>query len=237
MTHPCADPARRAPLLEGDLEVLGRLPYSSNTTLLVEVCHEGETTRAVYKPARGERPLWDFPPRLYRREVAAYELSLALGWDVVPTTVVRDGPLGEGSLQQFIDAAFDEHYFTMLEIDECRDQLVRICLFDLIANNTDRKGGHCLLGHDGHVWAIDNALCFHAEFKLRTVIWDFAGTPMPEPLLADLDGLLRDGLPDRLAEVLDPIEQDALLARARAARREGVFPADPTGRRYPWPMV
>lgn len=235
--HPLADPARRTALLEGDVAVLGRMPYSSNTTLLVDVCHEGETSKAVYKPGRGERPLWDFPPDLYKREVAAYELARALGWDLVPTTVVRDGPLGEGSLQQFVDADFDEHYFTMFEIDECREQLVRICLFDLLANNTDRKGGHCLLGTDGHVWAIDNALCFHAEFKLRTVIWEFAGTPMPDPLLADVEAFLEAGLPDALAAVLDPLERDALLLRADAVRRERVFPTDPTGRRYPWPMV
>jgi uncharacterized repeat protein (TIGR03843 family) len=236
-SHPGADPRRRQALLDGDVEIVGRMPFSSNTTLLVEVCHEGDTSRAVYKPGRGERPLWDFPPDLFKREIAAYELALALGWDVVPTTVRREGPLGDGSLQHFIDADFDEHYFTMFEIEECRDQLARICLFDLLANNTDRKGGHCLLGHDGHVWAIDNALCFHAEFKLRTVIWEFAGTPMPEPLLADIDALLDAGLPDSLGDLLDPLERDALLVRAAAARREAVFPEDPTGRRYPWPMV
>lgn len=241
--HPDAQPDRRSALLEGDLEIVGRMPFSSNTTLLVEVCHDDRISRAVYKPGRGERSLWDFPPEVFKREVAAYELSLALGWDLVPTTVRRDGPLGDGSLQQFIDADFDEHYFTLIERDDLRLQLERICLFDLLANNTDRKGGHCLIGAPGspgempHLWGIDNALCFHAEFKLRTVMWDFAGSPMPTELLADIDSFLSSELPDPLAELLHPIERDALLARAAAARREGVFPHDPTGRRYPWPMV
>jgi uncharacterized repeat protein (TIGR03843 family) len=247
--HPHASPELRTHLLEGDLEIVGRMPYSSNTTLLVEVCHDGQTSNAVYKPGRGERPLWDFPPDVFKREVAAYELALALGWGVVPTTVRRDGPLGDGSVQQLIDADFDQHYFTLVERDALRPQLERICLFDLLANNTDRKGGHCLVsgpggarppdeeGEGSHLWGIDNALCFHAEFKLRTVMWDFAGDPMPTGLLADIDDFLADDLPDPLVELLDPIERDALRARATAARREGVFPHDPTGRRYPWPMV
>lgn len=241
--HPDADPGRRTRLLEGDLEIVGRMPFSSNTTLLVEVCHHNQTSRAVYKPGRGERSLWDFPPDVFKREIAAYELAVALGWDLVPTTVRREGPLGDGSLQQFIDADFDEHYFTLVEREDLRGQLERMCLFDLLANNTDRKGGHCLIsrsgliGAAGHLWGIDNALCFHAEFKLRTVMWDFAGSPMPEDLLAGIDAFLSAGIPDPLADLLDPIERDALLVRAAAARREGVFPHDPTGRRYPWPMV
>ncbi|MDZ7732331.1 MAG: SCO1664 family protein [Acidimicrobiia bacterium] len=181
--------------------------------------------------------MWDFPDGLYRREVAAYELSLALGWDVVPTTVVRDGPFDEGSVQIFVDADFEEHYFTLASEPDFRTQLLRICLFDLLANNTDRKGGHCLLGTDGHIWAIDNALCFHAEFKLRTVIWDFAGEPIPDDLLGDVRALLDRGLPPAFDELLDPFERDAVLARGEALTSERHFPHDPSGRRYPWPIV
>jgi uncharacterized repeat protein (TIGR03843 family) len=235
--HRWASPERREALRDGDVEIVGRMPYSSNTTLLVEVTHGDSCDRAIYKPGQGERPLWDFPPALYKREVAAYELALALGWDLVPTTVIREGPLGEGSLQQFVDADFEEHYFTICEGRGYDDQLGRVCLFDLLANNTDCKSGHCLLDTEGHVWAIDNALCFSAEFKLRTVIWDFAGDPIPDALLADVDRVVTEGLPHALDELLDPFEREGIRARAEAALRQRVFPHDPTGRRYPWPMV
>jgi uncharacterized repeat protein (TIGR03843 family) len=224
--------------LRGEVSMLGRLPWSSNATFLVEVCLDGSTARAVYKPARGERPLWDFPSGLYKREVAAYELSHALGWDIVPFTTGRsDAPLGEGSLQRFVDARFDEHYFTLYEDDRCHDQLRRICLFDLLVNNTDRKSGHCLIDDDGRIWAIDNGLAFHEEFKLRTVIWEFGGEPVPEPLLADVDRLVADGLPPAITALLDPSERAAILARAEMVLTEGLYPVDPTGRRYPWPLV
>ena len=139
------------------------MPWSSNGTYLVRVCHDGQESRAVYKPVHGERPLWDFPPGLYLREVAAYELSEALGWGLVPETVVRDGPLGTGSLQRFVPADFQQHYFTLLERPEQHDALKATCTFDLVANNADRKGGHCLLGEDGRLWSVDHGLCFHAD--------------------------------------------------------------------------
>lgn len=224
-------------LVEGDLEVLGRMPWSSNATFLVEACHEGVTTRGVYKPARGERPLWDFPSGLYTREVAAFRLSAWLGWDLVPYTVVRDGPLGVGSVQAFVDADFDEHYFTLFEAGRNLDELRRICAFDLVANNTDRKSGHCLLGTDGQVHAIDNGLSFHREFKLRTVIWDFAGEPIPDDIVRDVARLADHGAPDELDGLLDRFELDAVRARARALAEAATFPADPTGQRWPWPLV
>lgn len=233
-----AGPAVPTPVLdEGDLEVLGRMPWSSNATFLVEACRDGETRKAIYKPRKGERPLWDFPLGLYVREAAAYLLGDALGWSVIPYTIVRDGPLGVGSVQAFVDADFEQHYFTLAPDDTHRADLERICVFDLIANNTDRKSGHCLLGRDGHVYGIDNGLAFHAEPKLRTVLWDYAGDPIPEPILTDVDRFLTTGPPPALADLLDPFERDALLTRARAVVREATFPVDHTGRRYPWPLV
>ncbi len=226
-------------LLEGELSIQGRMPWSSNGTFLTEICHDGETTLAVYKPHRGERPLWDFPDGLYKREVAAYRLSEALGWGIVPETVLRDGPLGIGSLQRFVPADFAQHYFTLYEEETGRwhDQLRTMCAFDLLANSTDRKSGHCLLGEDGRIYGIDNGLSFHHEFKLRTVIWEFGTERLPVPLLDDIAAFLDAGLPDDLAELLDALERDALLTRARAVLSGGCFPVDHTGRRYPWPLV
>jgi uncharacterized repeat protein (TIGR03843 family) len=222
---------------EGEVELLGRLAYSSNATFLVRACHEGHEELAVYKPARGERPLWDFPPGLYQRERAAFLLAEALGWDVVPRTIVRDGPHGEGSFQRFVDADVDQHYFTLLEDTANHDQLRRMCLFDLLANSTDRKGGHVLVDADGHLWGIDNGLSFHAEFKLRTVIWDFAGERVPDELVADVARFADRGVRDELAEILDPFERAALCTRAQAVVDGPCFPHDPTGRRWPWPVV
>jgi uncharacterized repeat protein (TIGR03843 family) len=232
-------------LLErGEIAMKGRMPWSSNATFLVELCAGEESGLAIYKPHRGERPLWDFPDGLYKREVASYQLSEALGWGVVPKTVLReDAPLGIGSIQRFVAADFEQHYFTLYEDESCRwhDPLRTICTFDLLANQTDRKSGHCLLGAEGddagRIYAIDNGLSFHAEFKLRTVIWEFGGEHVPVPLLDDIGRFVDDGIPDALARLLDPFERDALLTRARAVLSDGVFPIDGTGRRYPWPLV
>lgn len=220
------------------MELLGRMPYSSNATFLVDLCEDGApVAQGIYKPFRGERELWDFPSALYQRETAAFRLCEQLAWEFVPPTIIRDGALGIGSLQLFVPARFEEHYFTLLDREHLHDVFRRLCAFDLVANNTDRKSGHVLLGEDDRIWAIDNALTFHAQFKLRTVIWEFAGEPVPETVLDDLARLERDGLAPDLAVLLDPFERDAVLARAQALRREGEFPHDPTGRRYPWPMV
>ncbi len=213
------------------------MPSASNITLLAELSLPGGTALAVYKPERGERPLWDFPAGLYKREVAAYRLSEALGWGLVPPTVLREGPHGVGSLQLFVHADFEQHYFTLLERPEHRARLQQICVFDLAANNADRKSGHCLLGPDGCIHAIDNGLTFHVEPKLRTVIWDFAGEPIPRAMLEAIQRLLDEGLPERLVELLDPDEQEALLTRSKALARKGRFPKDSTGARYPWPLV
>ncbi len=219
------------------MEILGRMPWSSNGTFLVALEDSGER-QAIYKPLRGERPLWDFPSGLYKREVAAYELSAALGWQVVPPTVLRDGPLGQGSVQLFVDADFEQHYFTIAEKPRYRADLMAICAFDVVANNTDRKSGHCLVGKDERIYAIDNGLSFHAEFKLRTVLWDYAGQPIPEDLLEDLARLAAAGLPTSLTELLDDDEErDACLGRVELLLGGRCFPADPSGRRYPWPLV
>jgi len=225
-------------LLEhGSLEVLGRMPWSSNATYLGEVRCGDQTMRVIYKPRRGERPLWDFPSGLDHREAAAYELSRALGWDLVPRTILRDGPLGPGSVQEFVDADFEQHYFTLYESGSHHDALRAMCAFDLIGNNTDRKSGHVLLGTDGRIVGIDHGLMFHHEFKLRTVIWEFGGEPVPPRLLEAAAALAGSDLPEPLAALLDPFERDAVRTRAGALVRSGCFPIDETGRRYPWPLV
>jgi len=224
-------------LSAGEVEVEGRMPWSSNATFLVTVRNEGDERAAVYKPHRGERPLWDFPDGLYRREVAAYEVSAALGWGLVPETVLReDAPLGPGSLQRFVDADFAQHYFTLLE-DECwHDELRRMAAFDMVVNNADRKGGHCLLA-EGRVWGIDNGLCFHVQPKLRTVIWDFGGTEIPDVLRPDLERLAADP-PAVLHHLLNPSEVAAVARRAAAVATMATFPdPDPDVRAYPWPLV
>jgi hypothetical protein len=223
-------------LTDGDVEVDGRMPWSSNATFLVTVRCGGREHKAIYKPVRGERPLWDFEPGLHRRELAAYRLSEHLGVGVVPPTVVRDGPFGEGSFQWFVDADHREHYFTIYEQrPDLHDQLRAIAALDVVANNTDRKSGHCLLAGD-RVWAIDNGLCFAAPFKLRTVIWEFAGEAIPERVLAAIEPLV-GRVPLDLAVLLGDEEVDALSRRAASLVDAGVFPEDESGHRYPWPLV
>jgi uncharacterized repeat protein (TIGR03843 family) len=224
----------------GDMTVHGRIPGSSNATLLVTCALFGCELLAVYKPARGERPLWDFPTGLHQREVAAYELSRALGWDLVPETVDRrEGPFGRGSVQRFVPEEGQDHYFTLREDEAWWPTLKAMASFDVVANNADRKSGHVLLA-EGRLWAIDNGLCFHVEPKLRTVIWDFAGEEVPLELLDDLRRLWHDGLPDELAGCLDADERRATLRRIELLVRAGELPVPDEGRRwppYPWPLV
>jgi uncharacterized repeat protein (TIGR03843 family) len=224
-------------LLDGEVDVEGRMPWSSNATFLVNLRAGDVEGQAIYKPGRGERPLWDFPHGLYRREVAAWQLSEVLGLGIVPPTVTRDGPFGEGSFQLFIPSDFEQHYFTLFEgRPDLHDQLRTICAFDLVANNTDRKSGHCLLGLDGRVWAIDHGLCFAPRFKLRTVIWEFAQEPIPTDVVERF-ATACDRVPAAVADELDEEEIDALLGRIRSVVARPVFPADTTGHRYPWPLV
>jgi len=215
------------------------MPWSSNGTYLVTVTSSaGEAVAAIYKPGAAERPLWDFPDGLYRREVAAFALSEALGWGFVPATVeVGDGPLGPGSLQIFVDADFEQHYFTLAEDPAHHPVLKRLAAFDFVANNADRKGGHCLIDGAGQIWGIDHGLCFHVQPKLRTVIWEFAGEPVAEADLADIDRLVGGGLPPSLTALLHPEECRALLSRAGHLLEEPHLPQPWSDRPYPWPLV
>jgi len=235
-----SDERARAFLAEGDLELLGRIPWASNATLLARVRHRELEGLAVYKPVRGERPLWDFPPgTLYRREVAAYLVSEQLGWRLVPPTLVREGPLGVGSLQLYVDADAEVTAFELLAAGNAA--LPRIAAFDVVTNNADRKAGHCLMGEDERVWAIDHGVCFHAEPKLRTVLWDLAGHPLEAADVADLEALAAaaagGGLAERLAELLAADEIAAVAERSLGLARAGRLPAPGSGRAYPWPLV
>ena len=299
-----------AVLTSGEISMVGRMPWSSNATFLVDVDAPGELdfpVQAVYKPVRGERRLWDFPPGLHRRERACFVLSEALGWGLVPPTIIRDGPLGEGSLQLFVLADFEHHYFTIREIDSLGLPLRRLCAFDFVSNATDRKSGHVLLrqlgcdeatsfGSDAEepllppgnlpssdapsgdisssdpssggapssdlpsgdvpssdlsssdlppsdaaartqIFAIDNGLSFHSDFKLRTVLWDFSGEPLPQCVMSDLTAFLASPASSELAEVLTDAELDAAMERAELLLESAVFPTDPSGQRWPWPVV
>jgi len=226
-------------LATSEFSVVGRLPWSSNLTYLVSLDAAGDhPLDAVYKPAAGERSLWDFPDGLYRREVAAFALSEALDWGIVPPTVLReDGPLGEGSLQLFVEVDYNQHYFTLYDEGGHEPVLQTMCAFDVVANNADRKSGHVLKGSDGRLWGIDHGLCFHRQPKLRTVIWDFADDPLPDTLRSDLAGVVSD-LPDEVGCLLSGPERAAIQHRARHLVETGVFP-EPLGDRppYPWPLV
>jgi uncharacterized repeat protein (TIGR03843 family) len=221
----------------GEVDIEGRMPWSSNATFLVNVTCGDARAQAIYKPLRGERPLWDFEPGLFRRELAAYLLSEALGLDLVPPTVVRDGPHGEGSMQWFVDVDHRQHYFTIHEErSDLHDALRAVALFDLLANNTDRKSGHVLIDADDHIWGIDHGLCFAEEFKLRTVVWEFGGEPIAEALIAAARPLA-DRIPLEIATLLSDDEVAAMQERAHWVTSNPVFPVDQSGRRYPWPLV
>lgn len=227
-------------LANGELRLIGLLPRASNYTFLGEVAASGGAVPVVYKPREGEIPLWDFPEgTLCQREVAAYLVARQLGWPNVPPTILRDGPHGEGSVQLFVDHDPSEHYFTMRE--RRAEDLRAIAGFDVVAGNGDRKAGHCLEGGDGKIWVVDHGLCFNEEPALRTVIWDFAGEPVPGALLQSVDRLateLRDGpLKEELGPLLSSAEILAMEKRARALVESGTYPFPGPGRSEPWPPV
>jgi uncharacterized repeat protein (TIGR03843 family) len=234
------------------MEIEGRLTEASNITLRVQL---SDAVRAVYKPVRGERPLWDFPEgTLAAREVAAYELSAALGWDLVPLTVMRDGPFGPGSCQLWLDeveeppvgfipadavpgdwlpvaAAQDDEGrpYVLAHADDPR--LARLALFDAVINNADRKGGHILSTPEGPLRGVDHGVCFHTDNKLRTVLWGFAGRPAPAE---DVAALRRADL-SVIQELLSTMECDALAERLK---RLDQYPSPPENRHaIPWPPI
>ena len=225
-------------LLEGEIDIVGQIPWSSNATFLVNCTIDKIIQPGVYKPMAGEGLLWDFPEGIYRNEVAAWIVSQALGWELVPHTVERyDAPYGIGSIQRAIDADFDQHYFTLLEDESHHERLKLLCAFDVITNNADRKSGHCLIDSFGKIWGIDHGLCFHEEEKLRTVIWEFAGESLKDQVITDLYSFSRQ-MPDLLDSYLAPSEIAALARRAEELACEGRLPHPPPSRRnYPWPLV
>jgi uncharacterized repeat protein (TIGR03843 family) len=230
-------------LRDGTIQLAGEFVWGSNYTFLVQVELNGSSVAGVYKPTRGERPLWDFPrASLAHREVAAYLVSQALGWELVPPTVYRrDGPSGPGSLQLFIQHEPEYHYFNFSAED--RERLKPTVLFDYLINNADRKGSHLLVDEKNHIWLIDHGVCFHAEDKLRTVIWDFAGQPIPHSLAASIrhfqacleeDERLLAGLKEHLAQS----EIKMLSSRASWLSAQKNFPDPPAHRRAtPWPPI
>ena len=229
-------------LRDGTLKLQGLLPDGSNYTFLTTVKHKGLTLPAVYKPIKGERPLWDFPEStLALREVAAFLVSQSLDWDLVPPTVYRpSGPHGPGSLQLFVNAEPEWHYFNVTDVE--RSTFKRVAAFDVVINNADRKAGHVLKSSDGRFWLIDHGVTFHAQHKLRTVIWDFAGEPLPDDVCADLQAFRTrleedEDLRGAIDSLLDPLEVAALRRRIERLVDAAVFPQPRSNYSYPWPPI
>ncbi|MDE2861689.1 MAG: SCO1664 family protein [Chloroflexota bacterium] len=230
----------RRVLLEGEMSPPALVPQGSNYTFLVKVTLGSQSIDAIYKPRDGERPLWDFPPgTLYLREYAAYLVSQGLSWDFIPCTVIRSGPYGVGSVQQFIEIDPYSSYFTIRE--EAPEELEPIALFDCLSNNADRKASHCFRDTAGSIWSIDHGLTFHPDPKLRTVIWDFEDEPISASLLEQMERFVdslhsESGVAPQLHRLLDAEELSALSSRIRSLLRTGRFPPqDPYRRNVPWP--
>ncbi|MFJ4653531.1 SCO1664 family protein [Nocardia sp. NPDC088792] len=254
-------------LRTAELTVIGQVTTASNVTLVCEApLEDGTELRVVYKPVRGERPLWDFPDgTLAGREVASYLVSDALGWGVIPETILREGPLGAGMVQRWIDVVEDGegpdpvdlcpagqvpdgfrevlraldpagHPVSLIHSED--PQLYRMAVLDVLINNADRKGGHALAGQDGRVYGVDHGICLHTEPKLRTVLWGWAGEAVDGELLTDITALVKalpGELGERLAEHLTDAEIDALEARGRALLENPVLPLPGSQRPIPWP--
>ncbi|MEV0775503.1 SCO1664 family protein [Streptomyces sp. NPDC050428] len=258
-------------ITKGELTVRGRIREASNAVLYCTVSYEGEEASCVYKPVAGEQPLWDFPDgTLAQREVAAYEISEVTGWGLVPPTVLRDGPYGEGMCQLWIEADESDtapQLLALVEEEEPADgwkaialadvgegrtallvhaddpRLRRLAVLDAVINNGDRKGGHLLPGSGGRLYAIDHGVTFNVDDKLRTLLWGWAGEPLPAEAVTVLDrlaGELAEGTPltTRLAELITPAETDAVRSRVQELRRTGSHPK-PSGQwpAIPWPPV
>ena len=207
----------------------------SNYTFLAKVQLGEEYSLAIYKPRDGEAPLWDFPTgTLYKREYASYLLSEILGWDMIPFTVIRDGPYGIGSVQLFVDHDPKENYYSLT--GQHASELKMIACFDLVANSTDRKPNHLLLDNGGKLWSIDHGLTFHADTKIRTVIWDFPGEPIPKKLLEPLFRISAqlenpEGQLKELVELLLPEEVESLKGRLEWVLTEKSYPGGPGSHR------
>ncbi|MEU9147255.1 SCO1664 family protein [Streptomyces sp. NPDC048349] len=259
-------------LTKGELTVVGRIREASNAVLLCKVAYGGESADCVYKPVKGERPLWDFPDgNLAQREVASYLVSEATGWGLVPTTVLRDGPYGEGMVQRWIEIPGGEapgaELLALVEGEEAGDgwkpvafadvgegrtallvhaddpRLRRLAVLDAVINNGDRKGGHLLPAPDGRLYGIDHGVTFHADDKLRTLLWGWAGEPLTDEaraVLAALAAELAEGAPlaTRLAELITAVELAAVRERVAQLLRTGTHP-EPSGQwpSIPWPPV
>ncbi|BBY76803.1 phosphatidylinositol kinase [Mycolicibacterium parafortuitum] len=258
-------------LQRGELVVLGRIRSASNATFLCEATLDGATEHCVYKPVRGEAPLWDFPDgTLAGRELSSYLISAALGWNVVPYTIIRDGPAGPGMLQRWIDQPDDDateaaagpdlidlvpagkvppgflpilqaydyagDEVTLVHADD--ERLRRIAVFDVLINNADRKGGHVLQGIDGGVYGVDHGVTLHEEDKLRTVLWGWAGKPVDDETLTDVEKLgeaLKSDLGTELRDHITPREVAALRSRIVGLLRNPVMPTPDRRRPIPWP--
>ncbi|SDJ92696.1 SCO1664 family protein [Streptomyces indicus] len=265
-----ASPQLLTLLTEGELTVRGQIREASNAVLLCDVAYEDASAVCVYKPVAGERPLWDFPDgTLAEREVAAYAVSEATGWGLVPPTVLREGPYGTGMCQLWIDAPEEPgpellalvdaeepgegwKAVAFAEVGEGRQALLvhadderlrRLAVLDAVINNADRKGGHLLAGAEGRLYGIDHGVTFNAENKLRTLLWGWAGEPLPAEAVTVLTALASElapggALAGRLAALLTPAEVEATLARVRGLLRSGVHPV-PSGDwpAIPWPPV
>ncbi|WP_374214692.1 SCO1664 family protein [Streptomyces sp. SKN60] len=255
-------------LTAGELTVVGRVREASNAVLFCSVAYEGERADCVYKPVAGERPLWDFPDgTLAQREVAAFELSEATGWGLVPPTVLRDGPYGEGMVQLWVEPDPAAQLLALVEDDEAGEgwkavgpaqiaedrtallvhadtpELRRLAVLDAVINNGDRKGGHLLPAPDGRLYGIDHGVSFHVEDKLRTLLWGWAGEDLTDEavtVLTRLYALLAPGTPlaERLGALLTAAEVAALRERVAVLRGTGRHP-EPSGQwpAIPWPPV
>jgi len=228
-------------LENGNISALGLVPIGSNYTFLVDVEYKKQIVKAIYKPEAGEQPLLDFPPgTLYKREYAAYLLSELLTWHFVPTTIIREGPYGIGSLQQYIQGDFETNYFTIRETQLAK--LKTIAIFDIITNNADRKASHCFLDRTNTIWAIDHGLTFNEQWTLRTVIWDFINQTIPEFILTQLK-ILKNQLDTQssqtiqLESMLTKKEIDKLNQRIENLLLFQRFPSPDKDRRnipFPW---
>ncbi len=230
-------------LTYAELTPQAAMPWSSNATVLCIASYNEQQALTIYKPQRGERPLWDFPRgTLYQREVAAFVISHELKWHLVPPTVARDGPYGMGSVQLYIENDEESHLLTMQKEGGFDHYLPRLAVFDAIINNADRKSGHVLKGNDGRLWAIDHGIAFHHENKLRTVLWDFAGEAIPDDILQEIITLRgrihrREHSFSLLDTLLTPEEIHALQRRIERLIAKGKFPMPSSERSYPWPPV